>query len=279
MIELENQQDAPKGASPLLEIKELSVAVGRQAILDAVSLSVQAGRTTGVVGESGSGKSMTALSILGMLPTALRRTHGSIRFEGQDLTTLDPDAMRELRGTEIAMVFQDPLAALDPVMRIDDQVSEILRKRQGLSRQQARARAIELLERVDLPEPRQKARMYPHQLSGGQRQRVVIAMALAGKPKLILADEPTTALDVSVQAKVLDLLRRLQKEDGLGMILISHDLRVMSHYADDLVVMRNGQVVETGLATQVLARPDHEYTRHLVANVPTVHRRMLGDAS
>ncbi|MBE7732873.1 ATP-binding cassette domain-containing protein [Devosia faecipullorum] len=275
----ENQKDAPPGASPLLEIEGLSVCAGRQTILDSISLAVSAGRTTGIVGESGSGKSMTALSILGMLPAALRRTQGSIRFEGKDLTTMAPDSLRELRGAAIAMVFQDPLAALDPVMRIDDQVGEILRKRQGLSRSAARARAVELLERVDLPEPQLKARMYPHQLSGGQRQRVVIAMALAGRPRLILADEPTTALDVSVQAKVLDLLRRLQTEDGLGMILISHDLRVMSHYADDLVVMRNGQVVETGLAPQVLANPSHDYTRHLVANVPTVHRRMLGEAS
>ena len=275
----ENQKDAPPGASPLLEIEGLSVCAGRQTILDSISLAVSTGRTTGIVGESGSGKSMTALSILGMLPNALRRTQGSIRFEGKDLTTMTPDSLRELRGAAIAMVFQDPLAALDPVMRIDDQVSEILRKRQGLSRREARARAVELLERVDLPEPQLKARMYPHQLSGGQRQRVVIAMALAGRPRLILADEPTTALDVSVQAKVLDLLRRLQTEDGLGMILISHDLRVMSHYADDLVVMCNGQVVETGLAPQVLANPSHDYTRHLVANVPTVHRRMLGEAS
>lgn len=272
-------KDAPTGASTLLEVEGLSVAVGNQTILDAVSLSVGLGRTTGVVGESGSGKSMTALAVLGMLPKPLSRTSGSIRFKGRELTKMTSDEWRSLRGTEIAMVFQDPLAALDPVMRIDDQVGEVVHKRQGLSRKQARVAAVELLQRVDLPEPHLKASMYPHQLSGGQRQRVVIAMALAGKPRLILADEPTTALDVSVQAKVLDLLRRLQAEDGLGIILISHDLRVMSHYADDLVVMRQGQVVESGLARAVLAGPTHAYTKHLVANVPTLQRRIVGETS
>lgn len=274
MTDPRSAQDAPSGASPLLAIDDLSVAVGGLSILDGISLSVEAGRTTGVVGESGSGKSMTALSVLGMLPPGLRVTGGSMRFAGRNLLALDGRAWRLLRGTEIAMVFQDPLAALDPVMRIDDQVGEVLGKRQGFTRRQARAAAIELLARVDLPEPNVKAKMYPHQLSGGQRQRAVIAMALAGKPRLILADEPTTALDVSVQAKVLDLLRRVQAEDGLGMILISHDLRVMTHYSDELVVMRNGQVVEAGQTRAVLGQPQHEYTRHLVANVPTVGRRM-----
>jgi ABC-type glutathione transport system ATPase component len=274
MTEPHSTQDAPSDAFPLLAIDDLSVAVGGLPILDRISLSVEAGRTTGVVGESGSGKSMTALSVLGMLPAGLRVTGGSIRFAGRNLLALDGQAWRLLRGTEIAMVFQDPLAALDPVMRIDDQVGEVLRKRQGFTRRQARAAAIELLARVDLAEPNVKAKMYPHQLSGGQRQRAVIAMALAGKPKLILADEPTTALDVSVQAKVLDLLRRVQAEDGLGMILISHDLRVMMHYSDHLIVMRNGQVMETGETRAVLGNPQHEYTRHLVANVPTVGRRM-----
>lgn len=267
-------QDAPSGASPLLTIENLSVAVGEVPILNGISLSVEAGKTTGVVGESGSGKSMTALSVLGMLPGGLRVTGGNIRFAGRDLMAIGREEWRLLRGTEIAMIFQDPLAALDPVLRIDDQVGEVLRKRQGFSRRQARAAAVDLLARVDLPEPHVKAKMYPHQLSGGQRQRAVIAMALAGKPKLILADEPTTALDVSVQAKVLDLLRRVQAEDGLGMILISHDLRVMTHYSDQLIVMRHGDVVETGETKAVLGRPQHEYTRHLVANVPTVGRRM-----
>ena len=277
MSELLGHQDAPMGASPLLEMAGLTVAVGQKTILDAVSLTAQPGRTTGVVGESGSGKSMTALSILGMLPEPLRVVSGRIRFQGADLLGMPRDSWRALRGSSIAMVFQDPLAALDPVMRIDDQVGEILRRREGFSRRQARGVAIELLERVDLPEPHRKARMYPHQLSGGQRQRVVIAMALAGRPRLILADEPTTALDVSVQAKVLDLLRRLQAEDGMGMILISHDLRVMSHYADDLVVMRQGQVVEAGPASAVLSQPGNDYTRHLVMNVPSVRRRILGE--
>lgn len=277
MSELLGHKDAPMGASALLEMAGLTVSVGQKTILDAVSLTAHPGRTTGVVGESGSGKSMTALSILGMLPEPLRVVSGRIRFQGADLLGMPRDSWRALRGSSIAMVFQDPLAALDPVMRIDDQVGEILRRREGFSRRQARGAAIELLERVDLPEPHRKARMYPHQLSGGQRQRVVIAMALAGRPRLILADEPTTALDVSVQARVLDLLRRLQAEDGMGMILISHDLRVMSHYADDLVVMRQGQVVEAGPASAVLSQPGNDYTRHLVMNVPSVRRRILGE--
>lgn len=260
-------------ASPaLLEVRDLSVRAAGTTILDGVSLGARVGRTTGVVGESGSGKSMTVLAIMGMLPSALAVTGGAVRFEGRDLLALSRGERRQLRGTAMAMVFQDPLAALNPVMRIDDQVSEVLLRRKGMGHAEARAEAVRLLDRVEMPDPADKARRYPHQLSGGQRQRAVIAMALAGGPKLILADEPTTALDVTVQAKVLDLLRRLQKEEGLAMVLISHDLRVMAHYADDLVVMRHGLVVEHGAARAVLANPQHDYTRHLVANVPAVRR-------
>jgi ABC-type glutathione transport system ATPase component len=203
-------------------------------------------------------------------------TGGSILFEGVDLLAASPEARRRLRGTAISMVFQDPLAALDPVMRIDDQVAEVLVRRRGMSRHVARHKAVELMARVEIPEPEMRARGFPHQLSGGQRQRAVIAMALAGGPRLILADEPTTALDVTVQAHVLDLLRRLQSEDGLAMVLISHDLRVMAHYADDLVVMRRGVVVEHGPAKDVLAHPRADYTRELIRNVPPIHRPAKG---
>jgi ABC-type glutathione transport system ATPase component len=267
---------AAADASPaLLDIASLSVRAAGTTILDGVSLSARPGRTTGVVGESGSGKSMTVLAVMGMLPAGLHVTGGEIVFAGRNLLDLSPDERRVLRGTAMAMVFQDPLAALNPVMRIDDQVGEVLMRRKGLSRADARAESIRLLARVDLPEPEDKARRFPHQLSGGQRQRAVIAMALAGGPKLILADEPTTALDVTVQAKVLALLRRLQQEEGLAMVLISHDLRVMAHFADDLVVMRHGVVVEHGPARAILANPTHAYTRHLVANVPSVHRQAI----
>ncbi|HEY4200834.1 MAG TPA: ABC transporter ATP-binding protein [Devosiaceae bacterium] len=277
-----NVKEAPvtTGAStPLLEISNLCVDAGPAPILSDVSLTAHRGRTTGVVGESGSGKSMTVLTVMGMLPPGLRVAAGRVAFEGTDVLSLTPDQRRQLRGTSMAMVFQDPLAALNPVMRIDDQVGEVLRRRRGMSHVEARQHAVQLLTRVELPDPQLRARYYPHQLSGGQRQRAVIAMALAGGPKLILADEPTTALDVTVQARVLDLLRRLQNEDGLGMLLISHDLRVMAHYADDIVVMRKGVVVEHGPARQVLGDPQHDYTRHLVANVPSVHRSVLGSAS
>lgn len=263
----------PEGVNapgPLLHIDGLGLNAGDDAILSGVHLTADRGRTTGVVGESGSGKSMTALAVLGLLPEGISVTGGSIRFAGEELVGAPEKRRRELRGTSIAMVYQDPLLALDPVMRIDDQVSEVLRRREGLDRASARRRAVELLDRVELPDPAIRARWYPHQLSGGQRQRVVIAMALAGSPRLVLADEPTTALDVTVQSRILKLLRRLQAEDGLAMVLISHDLRVMAHYADDLVVMRDGVVVESGPAADVLTSPSHAYTRHLIDNVPTV---------
>lgn len=256
---------------PLLEIEDLVVGTDSVDILRGVSMSARVGCTTGVVGESGSGKSMTALAVLGLLPPGLRATGGRIGMDGRDLLHLSARERRLLRGTEVAMVFQDPLAALDPVMRVDDQIGEVLRRRDGMSRRAARARAVELLHRVEVPEPEHRAASYPHQLSGGQRQRVVIAMALAGKPRLILADEPTTALDVTVQARILQLLRRLQDEEDLSILLISHDLRVMAHFADDLVVMQHGVVVEAGPAAQVLRDPQADYTRNLIQNVPAVH--------
>jgi ABC-type glutathione transport system ATPase component len=268
----------PAGAGtppPLLEVRDLTAFAGATRILDGVSLAVQRGRTTGVVGESGSGKSMTALAVLGLLPRGIHVASGSILFEGREVLQAGAEERRKLRGTAISMVFQDPLAALDPVMRIDDQVAETLVGRKGMSRADGREEAVRLLARVEMPEPEVRARQYPHQLSGGQRQRVVIAMALAGGPRLLLADEPTTALDVTTQSLVLELLRRLQREDGLGMMLISHDLRVMAHYADDLVVMRGGKVVEHGQARQVLAHPQAEYTRRLIADVPVLGRRAL----
>jgi ABC-type glutathione transport system ATPase component len=255
----------------LLEIDGLVVGTDSSEILKGVSLEARVGRTTGVVGESGSGKSMTALAVLGLLPPGVSATAGSIRFDGTDVLHLAARERRLLRGKQVAMVFQDPLAALNPVMRIDDQIGEILRRRAGLSRRHARQQAVELLHRVEVPEPEHRAASYPHQLSGGQRQRVVIAMALAGKPRLILADEPTTALDVTVQARILELLRRLQREEDLSILLISHDLRVMAHFADDLVVMQHGVVVETGAAADVLRDPQASYTRNLIDNVPAVH--------
>jgi len=263
------ETSATSGA--LLQVRDLRVAAGETTILDGISFDVSAGRTLGIVGESGSGKSMATLAVLGLLPSGVRVVGGSMVFRGQELVGMPEDRRRSLRGRHISMVFQDPLAALNPVMRIGDQVGEILRRRSGATRRRAYADAVDLLRRVDVPDPEERAAYYPHQFSGGLRQRALIAMALAGAPQLILADEPTTALDVTVQGRILRLLGRLQIEDGLGMVLVSHDLRVIANFADDIVVMRRGRVVESGRAGDVLGAPSEAYTRELIDNVPTIH--------
>ncbi|MFF0225461.1 ABC transporter ATP-binding protein [Streptomyces sp. NPDC004629] len=258
--------------TPLLDVADLVVRLpGPRAhvdVLDHVDFGVSRGRTTGLIGESGSGKTMTALAVIGLLPdgaTAL----GRIGYDGENTLELDATRRRRLRGREMAMVFQDPLAALNPVLTVGRQVGEILR-RDGRSRAAARKAAVELLERVEIPQAASRVDDYPHQFSGGMRQRAMIALALAGQPRLLLADEPTTALDVTVQSRILDLLRRLRDAEHMAMLLVSHDLRVMAHTADTLVVMYAGRVCETGPAGEVLRRPAHPYTRALIRNVPTV---------
>ncbi|HEY9409619.1 MAG TPA: ABC transporter ATP-binding protein [Jiangellaceae bacterium] len=262
----------PPPGAPLLQVEELEVVLSAGAttgtVIDSVSFSVDAGRTTGLIGESGSGKTMSAMSIVGLLPPGAR-TAGRVRWRTEDLLAAAPARLRQVRGREIGVIFQDPLAALNPIQTVGKQVGEILR-RGGMSRQQVRARVLELFDRAGIPEPQQRIDMYPHQMSGGLRQRVMIAMALAGEPQLIIADEPTTALDVTTQARILRLLADLREQEGMAMLLVSHDLRVMAHVADEVVVMYAGRVAERGPADEVLAHPRHPYTRALANNVPAV---------
>jgi peptide/nickel transport system ATP-binding protein len=256
--------------TPLLEIANLHIRFGTSEVVRGVSLSLRRGEVLGLVGESGSGKSVTSLAILGLLSPAAR-VEGSIRWQGRELVSLPNREMRSLRGQEIAMVFQEPMTALNPVMSIGRQLSEaILAHRPELGRIRARKEAIEALDAVRIPEAAGRYGDYPHQFSGGQRQRILIAMALVHKPRLLIADEPTTALDVTVQAQILDLLRSLQREHGLAMLFTSHDLAVVGQMASRVAVMRQGQVLETGPTAGVLTNPQHSYTRSLLGAVPTL---------
>jgi len=255
---------------PLLEISSLRVRFGAGEVVRGVSLSLQRGEVLGLVGESGSGKSVTSLAILGLLSPAAS-IEGSIRWRGRELVGLTNREMRSIRGREIAMVFQEPMTALNPVMSIGRQLTEaILVHSPQTSRSQARRQAIEALDATRIPEPDRRLSDYPHQFSGGQRQRILIAMALVHKPKLLIADEPTTALDVTVQAQILDLLKTLQREHGLAMLFTSHDLAVVGQVASRVAVMRHGKVLETGPSTQVLIHPQHPYTQSLLNSVPTL---------
>jgi oligopeptide/dipeptide ABC transporter ATP-binding protein len=233
-----------------------------------VSFTVGAGETLGLVGESGSGKSVTALSILRLVQPPGRIAAGRIRFKGRDLLALPEAEMRKVRGAEIALIFQEPSTALNPVFTIGDQIAEALLVHGKATKTEARVRAVELLEAVHMPNPGARVRAYPHQLSGGQRQRVLIAMALACRPSLIIADEPTTALDVTIQAQILDLLREMRSSLGLSLLLITHDLGVIAEIADRVAVMYAGRVVEHGPVRDVLRRPQHPYTRGLLAAMP-----------
>ena len=255
----------------LLEVTDLRVTLhtarGRADALREVSLSMRRGATVGLIGESGCGKSLTALALMGLLPEGAH-VSGSIRFDGQELTTLGEDAMCELRGARIGMIFQEPMTALNPLHTVGRQIGESLRLHQGLDAAAARAEALRLLERVQLPQAAKRLDAWPHQMSGGQRQRVVIAMALACGPDLLIADEPTTALDVTIQREVLDLIAELVREDGMGLLLISHDLGVMAETVQRMLVMYGGTVVEDGPTTAVFERLAHPYTRALFAARP-----------
>jgi len=257
--------------SALLDLQHLAVtfdAARNTRVVDDVSFTLAAGETLGLVGESGSGKSVTAFSILRLLQPPGQIVNGRILFEGQDLLTLSERNMRAVRGARISLIFQEPMTALNPVMRVGDQVAEALTAHNMASRGEARHRAVELLEAVRIPDPTRRVRDYPHQLSGGMRQRVMIAIALACRPPLVIADEPTTALDVTIQAQMLDLIRRLQAEFGLALLLITHDFGVVAEMADRVAVMKAGRIVETGPVREILRTPSHEYTRQLLAAVP-----------
>ena len=258
-----------------LRVRDLRIALpgarGMAHVVDGVSFDVAEGRTTGLIGESGSGKSLTAMALVGLIPDT-GVASGQVLLGDEDLLRAGRARMQQVRGGVISVVFQDPSTALNPTMTIGDQVGEILRNR-GASRRQAREQAAQLLEHVGIPDAANRVGAYPHEFSGGMRQRAMIALALAGRPRFVLADEPTTALDVTVQARILDLLARLRAEDNLSMLLVSHDLRVMSHVADDLVVMYAGGVCERGRAKVVLNRPLHPYTDALVRSVPSVRVR------
>jgi peptide/nickel transport system ATP-binding protein len=260
-------------SAALLDVADLSVtlptAQGRLAALRGVSFTLERGATLGLVGESGCGKSLTALALMGLLPEGAT-VSGSIRFDGRELTTLDDATMGALRGDRLGMVFQEPMTALNPVHTIGDQIAESLRLHRGLARDAARADALRLLDRVRLPQARERLDAWPHQLSGGQRQRVVIAIALACGPDLLIADEPTTALDATLQREVLDLLDELRREAGMALLLISHNLDLMAAHVERLAVMYGGRIVEQGPTRAVFEAPAHPYTRGLFAARPTL---------
>ena len=259
---------------PLLDIEDLSVSFrtdrGTVRAVQGVSLDVRPGETLAIVGESGSGKSVTALSILGLLGDAGSVDGGRIVFDGRDLLALDDDAIRDIRGDRIAMIFQEPMSSLNPVLTVGKQVAEPIRLHRRVPWREAYARATELLERVRIPDAAHRLGDYPHHFSGGMRQRVMIAMALACQPRLIIADEPTTALDVTVQAQILALLKELTREADSALILITHDLGVVARYADRVAVMYAGRIVETAPAGTLYAAPAHPYTEGLMASIPGV---------
>jgi len=260
--------------TPLLSVHNLSVSFGGdaqgQTVVRDVSFSVQKGETLALVGESGSGKSVTAHSVMRLLPYpyAWHPSESQIQFGGQNLLKLDEQAMNHLRGNRIGMIFQEPMTALNPLHTVEKQIGEVLRLHRNLRGDSLRGAVLEQLERVRIPDPASKLKAYPHQLSGGQRQRVMIAMALANKPELLIADEPTTALDVTVQRQIMELLRELQRELGMAMLLITHDLGVVHHFSDRVAVMRRGELVEQNSREGLFANPQHEYTRHLLDSEP-----------
>jgi len=262
---------------PLVEIKNLSIRFpeGNSTFeaVKGISFSIGKGEIVGVVGESGSGKSMSALALMGLLPKDAEIASGSLCFQGEDLVTMKPEKRRQLCGSKMAMVFQEPMTAMDPLMRIGPQVEEALAVHTQLTKEQRRARALEALRDVDLPAPEEIYRKYPHECSGGQLQRVMIAAAIVTDPHLLLLDEPTTALDVTVQAQILALLRRLNRERGISMLLISHNLQVVRRICSRVAVMQRGHIVEEGAPEQLFTAPQHPYTAELINAIPRRVRR------
>jgi peptide/nickel transport system ATP-binding protein len=266
--------DGPaRGDLPVLEVDDLTVTFSRRGeqptrAVDGVGFSVAAGETVGLVGESGCGKSVTSLAIMGLLPERGVRVGGSVRFGGQELVGASDRTLRSLRGADMAMVFQDPLSSLNPTVSIGTQVTEVLVEHRDMSRKQAAAEATDLLDRVGIPDPARRLKEYPHQLSGGMRQRALIAMALACSPRLLIADEPTTALDVTIQAQILELLRELVVDTGTALVMITHDLGVVAGLCDRVHVMYAGRIIESADRHDLFARPRQPYTGGLLASVP-----------
>ena len=259
--------------SALLRVENLTVSFatprgGRVLAVDDLSFELQPGRTLGIVGESGSGKSVTSLAVMGLLQKGAAKVGGSIRFRDDNLVEASPELLRELRGNRMAMIFQEPMTSLNPSHRIGDQIAEAVIRHRGSSREAAWQRAVEMLRKVRIPEPEIRATEYPHKLSGGMRQRVMIAMALACDPELLIADEPTTALDVTIQAQILELLQDLRRETGAAVILITHDLGVVAEVVDEVLVMYAGQVVERAGVEDLFALPQHPYTLGLLGSIP-----------
>ena len=264
--------------TPLLHVTDLKVRFptatgGEMVAVDGVSFDVKPGQTLGIVGESGCGKSVTSLATMGLIPRKTAEISGKVLFEGQDLLTIPDHALRDLRGNRLAMIFQEPMTSLNPSYTIGDQIAEAVLRHRKVSPAEARARAIEMLRRVRIPVPEERIDDYPHKLSGGMRQRVMIAMALACDPKLIIADEPTTALDVTIQAQILDLMRDLRAETGAAVILITHDLGVVAEVCDEVLVMYAGQVVERAPVEALFRMPQHPYTVGLMGSIPRLDTR------
>ena len=269
--------DSASSAAPVLEVRELVTSFdtdsGRLKAVDGVSFQVRRGRTLGIVGESGCGKSVTAFSIMQLLPRPMGHVDGGqVIFEGRDLTQLPAEEMLKVRGNRIGMIFQEPMTALNPLHTIGRQLSEVFLLHKTSDRRAALAMSVDILAKVGIPSSEVRVGEYPHQLSGGMRQRVVIAMALACKPSVVIADEPTTALDVTIQAQILELMQSLQDEMGMAIILITHDLGVIAEMCDDVVVMYAGRVAEVGPVERIFAAPSHPYTRGLLASIPRLER-------
>ncbi|WP_405006009.1 ABC transporter ATP-binding protein [Kitasatospora purpeofusca] len=278
VIEKNQKNGRLEVGTPLLEVKDLHVEFhtrdGVAKAVNGVNYSVAAGETLAVLGESGSGKSVTAQTIMGILDMPPGKiSQGQILFRGQDMLTMSEENRRQIRGQKIAMIFQDALSSLNPVMTVGAQLGEMFRVHRGSSKKEAREKAIELMERVRIPAARQRVGDYPHQFSGGMRQRIMIAMALSMEPDLIIADEPTTALDVTVQAQVMDLLAELQAEYNMGLILITHDLGVVADVADKIAVMYAGRIVETAPVHELYANPAHPYTKGLLRSIPRLDQK------
>ena len=258
----------PVPLSAVLSVKDLVIRIAGVNVVDGVSLAATEGSILAIVGESGCGKSLTALSILQLLPGAAQIAGGKIHLEGAELTAMDEAELRQVRGNRASIIFQEPVASLNPLMRVGAQVEEALRIHRGLSDDQARQQAIAMLAMVGIPDPALRAAQFPFELSGGMCQRIMIAAALVCRPRLLIADEPTTALDVTIQAQILDLMKRLRDEVGTTIVLITHDMGVVADMADDVAVMYGGRVVESGPVEQIFATPAHPYTRLLLATVP-----------
>ncbi|MFM8992443.1 MAG: ABC transporter ATP-binding protein [Alphaproteobacteria bacterium] len=254
--------------APVLEVEGLSVAIGARRVVDSTGFALAPGEVLALVGESGCGKSMTALALLGLLPGAARLAGGRIGFEGRDLATLPERDLRALRGNRISVIFQDPSGSLDPLMTVGAQLAEGLRAHREMGREEARARSLAMLKAVGISEPERRLAQYPFELSGGMCQRVMIAIALAAEPAVLLADEPTTALDVTIQAQILDLMKALRRERGTSILLITHDMGVVADMADRVAVMYAGRIVESGPVDAIFADPRHPYTRLLLRSVP-----------